>query len=98
MCFNLIKIYSIIIMYSKKPNSKELDNLIKWGSTRYVCSCGFVTRNKKKVLHLQSNLHSCLSNADYGLVKGTDKVDCFSCGKQITVCGLPVHLKYCLQV
>lgn len=58
------------------------------------CECRFKTLKIKMKNHKSSELHKFLMVHKYGKVRGTDKVQCPHCTKQITLSGLLTHIQY----
>lgn len=75
-----------------------LKNIKDWGKEKYICDCGFITKNIKKKDHIDNELCWWLSKMNYGNVSGKRKVKCHFCDKLVMVCGLHIHMKSCLNI
>lgn len=73
----------------------DFKRLKQWGNKQFKCECGFVTQNKNKKEHLNSNLHEILNKYyNYENVKGTDIVNCNFCNQKMNLHCIPTHFEF----
>jgi hypothetical protein len=73
----------------------NFQSLKEWGKKEYTCKCGLEITNAKKKSHIDNELCKILMKYKCKNITGKSLIKCKKCKKEIMVCGLQVHSKYC---